>query len=113
MIRLNHVPDTVITLTTGQILRVRETAEEVVERVVGFRRRIFAGPEEPAGLPELPEELDRSTMADTPQNTVQKQPKPPGARPDFATIGGIGVALAGILGGLLVEKGSLQDVPED
>jgi flagellar protein FlbD len=64
--RLNHVPlvlnsdliepidvtpNTVITLTTGQILRVRETAEEVVERVVGFRRRIFAGPEEPAGLP--------------------------------------------------------------
>ena len=46
--RLNHVgivlnsdliehidvtPDTVITLTTGQILRVRETAEEVVERI--------------------------------------------------------------------------------
>lgn len=59
--RLNHVPmvlnsdliehidvtpDTVITLTNGQILRVRETAEEVVERVVEFRRRIFAGPED-------------------------------------------------------------------
>jgi hypothetical protein len=52
-------------------------------------------------------------MADTPQNTAQKQPEPPGARPDFATIGGIGLALAGILGGLLVEKGSLQDVAED
>jgi flagellar protein FlbD len=71
--RLNHVPivlnsdliehidvtpDTVITLTNGQILRVRETAEEVVERIVEFRRRILAGPEEPASLPELPEELD-------------------------------------------------------
>lgn len=57
--RLNHVslvlnsdliehidvtPDTVITLTNGQILRVRETAEEVVERIVAFRRRIFAAP---------------------------------------------------------------------
>jgi len=71
--RLNHVPlvlnsdliehidvtpDTVITLTTGQILRVRETAEEVVERIVEFRRRIFAAPEEPAVLSHLPEELD-------------------------------------------------------
>jgi flagellar protein FlbD len=71
--RLNHVPlvlnsdliehidvtpDTVITLTTGQILRVRETAEQVVERIVDFRRRIFAAPEEPAVPTELPEELD-------------------------------------------------------
>jgi flagellar protein FlbD len=53
--RLNHValvlnsdliehieatPDTVITLTTGQIVRVRETAQEVVDRIVEFRRRI-------------------------------------------------------------------------
>lgn len=59
--RLNHVPlvlnsdliehidvtpDTVIALTTGQILRVRETAEEVVDRIVEFRRRILASPEE-------------------------------------------------------------------
>jgi flagellar protein FlbD len=83
--RLNHIPlvlnadliehidvtpDTVITLTTGQILRVRETAEEVVERIIEFRRRILspppesalAGPErnqcEPAGIPDLPAELD-------------------------------------------------------
>ena len=55
--RLNHVPvvlnsdliehveetpDTVITLTTGQILRVRETVDEVVSRIVEFRRRIFS-----------------------------------------------------------------------
>jgi hypothetical protein len=33
-------PDTVITLTSGQICRVRESAEEVVERIVAFRRRI-------------------------------------------------------------------------
>ena len=51
--RLNHVPlvlnsdliehidvtpDTVITLTTGQILRVLESAEDVVARIVEFRR---------------------------------------------------------------------------
>ncbi len=33
-------PDTVITLTSGQILRVRESADEVIERIVEFRRRI-------------------------------------------------------------------------
>jgi flagellar protein FlbD len=53
--RLNHVPlvlnsdliehievtpDTVITLTSGQIIRVRESAEEVIERVVAFRRAV-------------------------------------------------------------------------
>jgi len=44
---IDITPDTVITLTTGQILRVRESAEEVVCRIVEFRRLIFeqqAGP---------------------------------------------------------------------
>lgn len=44
---IDVTPDTVITLTTGQILRVRETAEEVIHRIIDFRRLIF-GPE---GLP--------------------------------------------------------------
>ena len=39
---IDVTPDTVITLTTGQILRVRETADEVVERIVEFRRRVLA-----------------------------------------------------------------------
>jgi flagellar protein FlbD len=71
--RLNHVaivlnsdliehidvtPDTVITLTTGQILRVRETADEVVRRIVEFRRLIFGAPGEPAETPKLQEEPD-------------------------------------------------------
>jgi flagellar protein FlbD len=34
-------PDTVVTLTSGQKLIVLETAEEIVERVVAFRRSIF------------------------------------------------------------------------
>ena len=38
---IDVTPDTVITLTTGQILRVRESAEEVVQRIVEFRKRIF------------------------------------------------------------------------
>ena len=56
--RLNHVPlvlnsdliehidvtpDTVIMLTTGQIIRVLESADEVIARVVDFRRSIWRG----------------------------------------------------------------------
>ena len=37
---IDVTPDTVITLTNGQILRVLESADEVVERSVEFRRRI-------------------------------------------------------------------------
>ena len=36
-------PDTVITLTTGQKLRVSETPDEVIARVIEFRRAIFEG----------------------------------------------------------------------
>jgi flagellar protein FlbD len=44
---IDVTPDTVITMTTGQILRVRETAEEVIRRIIDFRRLIFG----PDGLP--------------------------------------------------------------
>jgi flagellar protein FlbD len=79
--RLNHVPmvlnsdliehievtpDTVITLTTGQILRVRESADEVVERIVDYRRRIY-GPE---GRPALPRQ--QPNVAE-PDETVNQQ----------------------------------------
>lgn len=40
---IEHVeitPDTVIALTTGQKFMVSESAEEVIERVVAFRRRL-------------------------------------------------------------------------
>ncbi len=38
--------------------------------------------------------------------------KKSGAKPDLATIGGLLVALAGILGGLLIEGGKLKDVAQ-
>ena len=39
---IEGTPDTVISLSTGQRLMVRESAEEIVNRVVEFRRRIHA-----------------------------------------------------------------------
>jgi flagellar protein FlbD len=56
--RLNHVPlvlnsdliehmeatpDTVVTLTTGQKIVVLESAEEVVDRIIQYRRSLIAG----------------------------------------------------------------------
>lgn len=64
--RLNHVPfllnsdliehieitpDTVITLVNGQKYLVKESAEEVVERTIGFRRRVHQPPEAVVGKP--------------------------------------------------------------
>lgn len=45
---IDVTPDTVLTLTTGEKVRVRESAEEVVERVVEYRRRIAAAAESAA-----------------------------------------------------------------
>ncbi len=36
-------PDTVIAMTTGQTFRVLESADEVVERIVRFKRRVLNG----------------------------------------------------------------------
>jgi flagellar protein FlbD len=44
---IEHVeatPDTVISLTTGQKIRVLESPAEVVERVIQFRRSVLARP---------------------------------------------------------------------
>ncbi|MGD0773757.1 MAG: flagellar motor protein [Candidatus Solibacter sp.] len=47
-----------------------------------------------------------------PASAVQKIAKAGGLRPDLATISGIALAIAGIMGGLLMEKGSIQDVAQ-
>jgi flagellar protein FlbD len=55
---IDVTPDTVITLTTGQILRVRETAEDVIRRIVEFRKRIFENQVGPAPAGEETAEAD-------------------------------------------------------
>lgn len=51
ILTLERTPDTVVTLTTGARLMVKESVEDVVERVVEFRRRIARGPQVIAGEP--------------------------------------------------------------
>jgi flagellar protein FlbD len=45
---IEATPDTVISLTNGQKLMVLEPIEEIVRRVVNFRRAITCGPSIPA-----------------------------------------------------------------
>lgn len=40
---IETTPDTVLSLTSGQTFVVRESAEEVVERIVGYRRALMQG----------------------------------------------------------------------
>jgi len=49
---IEETPDTVIMLTNGEILRVRESVDQVVDRIVEFRRRIHC----PCGLRDGPGE---------------------------------------------------------
>src|SRR5690349_3664310 len=57
---IDMAPDTIVTLTSGQKYTVLETAEEVVERVIGFRQmlnhpdpRKLTEPRSSDGLSEL------------------------------------------------------------
>src|SRR5436190_21733112 len=54
----------------------------------------------------------KPTPANAPPSVAIKPAKPPGSRPDMATISGIALAMAGIIGGLILEKGSIQDVAQ-
>jgi flagellar protein FlbD len=44
IVTVEKTPDTVITLSTGDRIMVKESVEEVVERAVGFRHRVLQGP---------------------------------------------------------------------
>jgi len=40
---IENAPDTVLTLTSGEKIIVRESTEQVVERIIAFRRSVLAG----------------------------------------------------------------------
>ncbi|HEY1469138.1 MAG TPA: flagellar FlbD family protein [Candidatus Acidoferrum sp.] len=51
---VENSPDTVLTLVTGEKIIVRETTEQVLERVVAFRRAILANRAPTASTPQQP-----------------------------------------------------------
>ena len=44
IVTVEKTPDTVITLTTGDRIMVRESVEDVVARAAEFRHRVLQGP---------------------------------------------------------------------
>lgn len=51
IVTIERTPDTVISLTTGQRIMVREAVEEVVARATSYRHRVFQGPGAPVEVP--------------------------------------------------------------
>lgn len=43
VVTIEQTPDTLLTLSNGTRILVRETIDELVDRVVAYRRRIAAG----------------------------------------------------------------------
>lgn len=39
--KIEEAPDTIITLTDGKILRVANKTEEIIEKIIEYKRRIY------------------------------------------------------------------------
>jgi flagellar protein FlbD len=65
---IENAPDTVLTLTNGEKIVVREKPEEVVQRIISFRRSVSSGLLElganPAAVPESPRRPDEDPSND-------------------------------------------------
>jgi flagellar protein FlbD len=71
IITIEKTPDTVISLTTGDRIMVRESVDEVVQRAIGYRHRILQGPGVRDGLADLAAALEQrsSDHDDDPEKT--------------------------------------------
>jgi flagellar protein FlbD len=47
VVTIERTPDTVLTLTTGDRIMVKESLDEIVERAVAYRHRSLQGPGAP------------------------------------------------------------------
>jgi len=68
--------------------------------------------ETPDPKPKPAKEEPPAAIKSDAKTAPRPAPKGGGVKPDLATVAGIGLALSGILGGLLLEKGSIQDVAQ-
>ena len=99
---VEEAPDTVITLLNGEKLVVRETTEQVIERVRDFRRSVLIADPDAA----LPSGM-RANCGDARRALGQRRRT---RRVDKSSFMGIIVGLGGIIAGLLLEGGKLAQV---
>ena len=57
ILTIERTPDTVLTLTTGDRIMVKESLDEIVERAVTYRFRISQGPGTRDGLGAIAEAM--------------------------------------------------------
>ncbi|MFH5834849.1 flagellar FlbD family protein [Proteiniclasticum sp. C24MP] len=43
VVKIEALPDTVITLTDGKTMRVTERPEIIIDRIIAYKRKIYAG----------------------------------------------------------------------
>jgi flagellar protein FlbD len=84
---IENAPDTVITLVTGEKIVVLESAEEVMTRIVDYRRRL-RGPRVVVPLSESP--VDQVAQPAEPEMPGEEEPKVPGALEEPPEIEGQG-----------------------
>ncbi|MEA2696239.1 MAG: flagellar protein FlbD [Myxococcales bacterium] len=65
IVTVEKTPDTVITLTTGDRIMVKESVEEVVDRAAAFRHRVLQGPGVRADQQDVVASLGSAIGADT------------------------------------------------
>jgi flagellar protein FlbD len=51
---IESTPDTMISLTTGKKLMVRESVDELIQRVIDFKRRVMGSPLKMSGKKKRP-----------------------------------------------------------
>ena len=62
---VENAPDTVLTLVTGEKIVVRESSEQVLERIIDFRRTVLSG-----RMPSSLEHLTGALAADPPPGSA-------------------------------------------
>jgi flagellar protein FlbD len=63
IVTVDKTPDTVVTLTTGDRIMVRESIEEVVARAAAYRHRVLQGPGVRADAHDIAAGLDSAAGA--------------------------------------------------
>jgi flagellar protein FlbD len=74
IVTVDRIPDTVLTLTTGDRIMVRESVHEVVDRATTYRHRVLQGPGVRADTQDIADALSgRVASAPTPTASPDRQ----------------------------------------
>jgi flagellar protein FlbD len=70
---VENAPDTVLTLLSGEKIVVRETAEQVLAKVIEFRRTILQGLTGACGIVAVPSSFEESNQDRPPSETQENE----------------------------------------